>query len=220
MNYLAAAIGYILDPGHWSGYLGIGHLMAQHVLYSLLGVGLSAIIGMPLGWWVGHTGRGRGLLVSASGAVRALPTLGLITLFGLALGIGLLAPLLALIILALPSVYTGVESADPIAVDAARAAGMSEFQVLARVEIPLGAPLLVGGLRSAGLQVIATATLAAYTGAGGLGRLMFLGLKTQDYVMMLASSLLVIALALVSEAFFTLLQRVVRPVGVRDRKAP
>lgn len=90
MNYLAAAIGYILDPGHWSGYLGIGHLMAQHVLYSLLGVGLSAIIGMPLGWWVGHTGRGRGLLVSASGAVRALPTLGLITLFGLALGIGLL----------------------------------------------------------------------------------------------------------------------------------
>ena len=220
MNYLAAAIGYILDPGHWSGYLGIGHLMAQHVLYSLLGVGLSAIIGMPLGWWVGHTGRGRGLLVSASGAVRALPTLGLITLFGLALGIGLLA----LIILALPSVlagaYTGVESADPIAVDAARAAGMSEFQVLARVEIPLGAPLLVGGLRSAGLQVIATATLAAYTGAGGLGRLMFLGLKTQDYVMMLASSLLVIALALVSEAFFTLLQRVVRPVGVRDRKAP
>ena len=198
--------------------------MAQHVLYSLLGVGLSAIIGMPLGWWVGHTGRGRGLLVSASGAVRALPTLGLITLFGLALGIGLLAPLLALIILALPSVlagaYTGVESADPIAVDAARAAGMSEFQVLARVEIPLGAPLLVGGLRSAGLQVIATATLAAYTGAGGLGRLMFLGLKTQDYVMMLASSLLVIALALVSEAFFTLLQRVVRPVGVRDRKAP
>ena len=205
MNYLAAAIGYILDPGHWSGYLGIGHLMAQHVLYSLLGVGLSAIIGMPLGWWVGHTGRGRGL-------------------FGLALGIGLLAPLLALIILALPSVlagaYTGVESADPIAVDAARAAGMSEFQVLARVEIPLGAPLLVGGLRSAGLQVIATATLAAYTGAGGLGRLMFLGLKTQDYVMMLASSLLVIALALVSEAFFTLLQRVVRPVGVRDRKAP
>ena len=224
MNCLAAAIGYILDPGHWSGYLGIGHLMAQHVLYSLLGVGLSAIIGMPLGWWVGHTGRGRGLLVSASGAVRALPTLGLITLFGLALGIGLLAPLLALIILALPSVlagaYTGVESADPIAVDAARAAGMSEFQVLARVEIPLGAPLLVGGLRSAGLQVIATATLAAYTGAGGLGRLMFLGLKTQDYVMMLASSLLVIALALVSEAFFTLLQRVVRPVGVRDRKAP
>ena len=220
MNYLAAAIGYILDPGHWSGYLGIGHLMAQHVLYSLLGVGLSAIIGMPLGWWVGHTGRGRGLLVSASGAVRALPPLGLITL----LGIGLLAPLLALIILALPSVldgaYTGVESADPIAVDAARAAGMSEFQVLARVEIPLGAPLLVGGLRSAGLQVIATATLAAYTGAGGLGRLMFLGLKTQDYVMMLASSLLVIALALVSEAFFTLLQRVVRPVGVRDRKAP
>ena len=224
MRFVLAALAYITDPAHWSGAMGIGSLMIQHAVYSLAGVLIAALIGVPVGWWVGHTGRGRGLLVSASGAVRALPTLGLITLFGLALGIGLLAPLLALIILALPSVlagaYTGVESADPIAVDAARAAGMSEFQVLARVEIPLGAPLLVGGLRSAGLQVIATATLAAYTGAGGLGRLMFLGLKTQDYVMMLASSLLVIALALVSEAFFTLLQRVVRPVGVRDRKAP
>ena len=224
MNYLQSTIDYVLNAENWTGAMGLGALMTQHVGYSLLGVGLSALIGVPLGWWVGHTGKGRGLAVVVSGAVRALPTLGLITLFGLALGIGLLAPLLALIILALPSVlagaYTGVESADPIAVDAARAAGMSEFQVLARVEIPLGAPLLVGGLRSAGLQVIATATLAAYTGAGGLGRLMFLGLKTQDYVMMLASSLLVIALALVSEAFFTLLQRVVRPVGVRDRKAP
>ena len=222
MNYLAAAIGYILDPGHWSGYLGIGHLMAQHVLYSLLGVGLSAIIGMPLGWWVGHTGRGRGLLVSASGAVRALPTLGLITLFGLALGIGLRAPLLALVILALPSVlagaYTGIEAADQVAVDGARASGMSEAQVLTRVEIPLGAPQLVGGLRSASLQVIATATLAAYTGAGGLGRLMFLGLKTQDYTSMLVASLLVVVLALVSEAVFSTVQRAVAPAGTRHRK--
>ena len=224
MNYLAAAIGYILDPGHWTGPLGIGRLAAQHVIYSLAAVALACVVGLPLGWWVAHSGRGRDRVAALLGAARSLPTLGLLTLFGLWLGIGLTAPMLAFVVLALPSVlagaYTGVESADPIAVDAARAAGMSEFQVLARVEIPLGAPLLVGGLRSAGLQVIATATLAAYTGAGGLGRLMFLGLKTQDYVMMLASSLLVIALALVSEAFFTLLQRVVRPVGVRDRKAP
>jgi len=185
-------------------------------------VGVSALIGVPLGWWVGHTGKGRGMAVTVSGAVRALPTLGLITLFGLALGIGLRAPLLALVVLALPSVlagaYTGIEAADRLAVDGARASGMSEAQVLTRVEIPLGAPQLVGGLRSASLQVIATATLAAYTGAGGLGRLMFLGLKTQDYTSMLVASFLVVVLALGSEAVFSLIQRAVAPAGTRHRK--
>ena len=222
MNYFETTIEYILDAGHWTGAMGLGTLTAQHVGYSLLGVGLSALIGVPLGWWVGHPGKGRGLAVVVSGAVRALPTLGLITLFGLALGIGLRAPLLALVILALPSVlagaYTGIEAADRVAVDGARASGMSEAQVLARVEIPLGAPQLVGGLRSAGLQVIATATLAAYTGAGGLGRLMFLGLKTQDYTSMLVASFLVVVLALVSEAVFSLVQRAVAPAGTRHRK--
>ena len=222
MNYFETTIEYILDAGHWTGAMGLGTLTVQHVGYSLLGVGLSALIGVPLGWWVGHTGKGRGLAVVVSGAVRALPTLGLITLFGLALGIGLRAPLLALVILALPSVlagaYTGIEAADRVAVDGARASGMSEAQVLARVEIPLGAPQLVGGLRSAGLQVIATATLAAYTGAGGLGRLMFLGLKTQDYTSMLVASFLVVVLALVSEAVFSLVQRAVAPAGTRHRK--
>ena len=222
MNYLESTVDYILDAGHWTGATGLGVLTAQHVGYSLLGVGVSAIIGVPLGWWVGHTGRGRGLAVAVSGAVRALPTLGLITLFGLALGIGLRAPLLALVILALPSVlagaYTGIEAADQVAVDGARASGMSEAQVLTRVEIPLGAPQLVGGLRSASLQVIATATLAAYTGAGGLGSLMFLGLKTQEYTMMLVASLLVVVLALVSEAVFSTVQRAVAPAGTRHRK--
>ena len=222
MNYLESTVDYILDAGHWTGATGLGVLTAQHVGYSLLGVGVSAIVGLPLGWWVGHTGRGRGLAVAVSGAVRALPTLGLITLFGLALGIGLRAPLLALVILALPSVlagaYTGIEAADQVAVDGARASGMSEAQVLTRVEIPLGAPQLVGGLRSASLQVIATATLAAYTGAGGLGSLMFLGLKTQEYTMMLVASLLVVVLALVSEAVFSTVQRAVAPAGTRHRK--
>ena len=222
MNYLESTVDYILDAGHWTGATGLGVLTAQHVGYSLLGVGVSAIVGLPLGWWVGHTGRGRGLAVAVSGAVRALPTLGLITLFGLALGIGLRAPLLALVILALPSVlagaYTGIEAADQVAVDGARASGMSEAQVLTRVEIPLGAPQLVGGLRSASLQVIATATLAAYTGAGGLGSLMFLGLKTQEYTMMLVASLLVVVLALFSEAVFSTVQRAVAPAGTRHRK--
>jgi len=174
---------------------------------------------------VAHTGRGRTWVQPLSGAARSLPTLGLITLFGLALGVGLSAPMIAFVVLALPSVLagsmSGVRAASAMAVDGARASGMSELQVLGRVEIPLGAPLLVGGLRSASLQIISTATLAAYTGAGGLGRLMFLGLKTQDYVMMLASAFLVIALALASEALFALVQRGVTPPGTRQhRKEP
>lgn len=224
MSYLSAALAYIADSERWQGSLGIARLLAQHVEYSLMGVALAAVLGIPLGWWVGHAGRGRNLAAAASGAARALPTLGLVTLFGLALGIGLEAPMLAFVVLALPSVltgaYTGVEAADAVAVDGARASGMTELQVLGRVEIPLGAPLLVGGLRSASLQVIATATLAAYTGAGGLGRLMFLGLKTQDYALMLASAILVIALALASELIFILIQRVVSPGGSRHRKEP
>lgn len=222
MRHLLAALAYLTDPASWNGPLGIAHLLAEHVSYSLLAVSVAAVIGVPLGWAVGHSGRGRDAVASLTGAARALPTLGLITILGLWLGIGLSAPLLAFTVLALPSVlagaYAGVESADPVAVDAARASGMTEMQVLTRVEIPLGAPLLLGGLRAAVLQVVATATLAAYTGAGGLGRLMFLGLKTQDYPMMLASALLVIALALASEIVFIPLLRLARPAGSRPRK--
>ena len=222
MRFVLAALAYIADPAHWSGAMGIGPLLVQHVLYSLAGVLIAALVGVPAGWWVGHTGRGRTWVQPLRGTARSLPTLGLITLFGLVLGVGLSAPMIAFVILALPSVLagamSGVRAASVMAVDGARASGMSELQVLGRVEIPLGAPLLVGGLRSASLQVISTATLAAYTGAGGLGRLMFLGLKTQDYVMMLSSALLVIALALASEAIFALIQWGVTPPVARQHR--
>lgn len=136
----------------------------------------------------------------------------MVTIFALIFGIGLVAPLIALVLLAIPSVlagaYAGVEAIDKRTVDAARAMGMSEWQILTKVEIPLGLPLLLGGLRSATLQVVATATLAAYVGAGGLGRFLFLGLKTQDYPQMLASALLVVALALIMEGVFEIFQRV------------
>lgn len=219
MTYFTDALAWLTDPARWPGPDGLGVRVAEHVAYSVVGVLLACLVAVPAGWWVGHTRRGRGLAVGLSGAARAVPTLGLVTLLGILLGIGLAAPMVAFVVLALPSVlagaYTGVESVDPEAVDAARAAGMTEGQVLAQVEIPLGMPLLVGGVRSAFLQVIATATLAAYVGAGGLGRVLFLGLKTQDYPQMLASSLLVVALALVCDVGFAVLQRVATPVGVR-----
>ncbi len=222
MRFFADAFAWILDPANWAGPNNAGTMLWAHVWYSLLAVGIAAAIAVPLGWWVGHTGRGKALVVGLTGAARALPVLGVLTLMALILGIGLAAPMISFVVLAIPSVlagaYAGVESADRVAVDGARASGMTEWQVLTRVEVPLGLPLLVGGLRSAMLQVIATATLAAYVGSGGLGRLMFLGLRTRDYGLMLAGSLLVVALAVVSEILFSVAQRASTPLHARDSR--
>lgn len=217
MNQFLEAFVWIADPIHWSGPNGIPARVLEHLGYTVIGVVIAAVIAIPLGLLVGHTRKGRGFAVAASGAARALPTLGLVTLFGLLLGIGLVAPVLAFVILAIPSLlagaYSACESVDPRTVDAARAQGMTEWQILTRVELPLGAPLLISGLRAATLQVVATAMLAAYIGNGGLGRYIFLGLKTQDYAQMLAGSLLVIALAIALEAILLVVQRLVAPRG-------
>lgn len=206
MNYLVEALQWIADPANQAGSSGVWARTWEHLWYTLLAVGLAALVAVPLGWFVGHTGRGRGLVVVSTGAARALPTLGVVTLVGLALGIGLVAPMVALVLLAAPSIlagaYAGLEAIDARTIDAARAMGMSEWQVLTKVELPLGLPLLLGGLRSATLQVVSTATLAAYVGAGGLGRFLFLGLKTQDYPQMLAAALLVVVLALLLDVVF------------------
>ena len=214
MNYWRAAVAWIFDPAHWGGLSGIGQRLGEHLVYTVVAVALASLVAIPAGWLVGHTRRGRGIVVASTGAARALPTLGLLTLVGLALGVGLAAPMVALVVLALPSLvagaYAGVEAVDPATVDAARGVGLSEWQVLTRVEIPLGLPLLLGGVRSAALQVVATATLAAYVGAGGLGRFLFLGLKTQDYPQMLAAALLVMALAVVLDVVFETVEWSVR----------
>ena len=218
MNQILLAFEWLADPTRWSGANGIPMRVVEHLGYTVLGVGIAALVAIPLGLLVGHTGVGRGASVALAGAARALPTLGLVTLFGLLVGIGLVAPTLAFIVLALPSLLAGASSAarsaSPAVVDAARAQGMTELQILTRVELPLGAPLLIGGIRSAMVQVIATAMLAAYIGNGGLGRYIFTGLKIQDYPQMLAGSILVIALALVVDGVLLLVQRAARPRGV------
>ncbi|PYY43406.1 MULTISPECIES: ABC transporter permease [unclassified Curtobacterium] len=218
---IGQAFAWVLDPANYPGPNGIPVRLWEHVWISLVAVVIAAVIAVPIGYLIGHTGRARGVAIALSGGVRALPTLGVLTLFGLLLGVNLQAPLLALVILAIPSVlagaYAGIESVDPVTVDAARAQGMTGWQILTKVEIPLGLPLLVGGIRAAVLQVVATATLAAYVGSGGLGGYVFLGLKTQDYAMMLGASVLVIVLAIAFEVVFAVLQRAVVPAGVAER---
>ena len=214
MNFLRAAWAWLLDPANASGPNGILARTGEHLWYTLLATVIACVVGIPVGYAIGHAHRGRTVVVASTGAARALPTLGVVTLFGIILGIGLEAPLVALVLLALPSVlagaYAGVEGVTPEVVDAARGLGMTESQILFRVEMPLGMPLLIGGIRSAALQVLATATLAAYVGAGGLGRFLFLGLKTQNYPMMLASSLVVVLLAVAVELSFEVVDRLVR----------
>lgn len=211
MNYLGDAIAWVL--AHLGGPGGVGERMLEHLWYTLAAMAIAALIAVPLGLAIGHTGRGRSV-VTAAGAARALPTLGVVTLAALAMGIGLAAPMVALVLLAIPPIlagaYAGVDAIDPVTRDAAEAVGMSGWQRVALVEVPLGMPLLLGGLRSATLQVVSTATLAAYVGGGGLGRFLFLGLKTQDYPQMLASALLVVLLALGLDLGLDLAQRVAR----------
>lgn len=220
---IGQAFGWVFDPANYGGYDAIPTRLWEHVWISVFAVLVASAIAIPLGYLIGHTGRARSLAIALSGGIRALPTLGVLTLFGLLLGVGLQAPLLALVVLAIPSVlagaYAGIESVEPVTVDAARAQGMTGWQILTKVEIPLGLPLLIGGIRAAVLQVVATATLAAYVGSGGLGGYVFLGLKTQDYAMMLGASILVIALAIAFEIVFALVQRSVVPAGVSGRAA-
>ncbi|WP_218220560.1 ABC transporter permease [Nesterenkonia sp. Act20] len=216
MNNIVEAVRWLLTADAWSGTGGLWVRSMEHLGYTLIALGISAAIALPLGLLIGHTGKGRGAAVVATGAARALPTLGLLTLVALFTGIGLTAPMVALVILAAPSVlagaYAGVESVNPATVDAARAQGMSGWQVLTRVEIPLGLPLILSGLRLAALQIIATATLAAYVGAGGLGRPLFLGLRTYDYPLMLGTSIVVILLAILVDAVFGTGQRLLRRI--------
>lgn len=203
MSIAQETFEWLTDPSRWSGASGIAARLVEHLGVTALAVGLAAIVAIPLGVAIGHTRRGIGAVAGITGAVRAIPTLGLLTLFGLILGIGLRAPLVALVLLAIPSLlagaYAGVATVDPQVRDGAIATGLSRAQLIFNVELPLASAVIFGGIRTATLQVVSTATLAAYTADVGLGRFLFTGLKTNDYPLMLASALLVIALALLCE---------------------
>ncbi|GAA3338820.1 ABC transporter permease [Curtobacterium pusillum] len=218
MNLFAQGIAWIFDPANNTGNNAILVRLGEHVTITLLTVAVAVVIAVPLGLLIGHTGKGRSVAVGLSGGIRALPTLGVLTLLALWLGLGLQAPVIAFVILAIPSIlagtYSGVEAIDRATIDAARAQGMTPWQVLGKVEIPLALPLIVGGIRAAVLQVVATVTLAAYINAGGLGGYAFSGLANSDYVEVLGGSILVIVLAIAFEIVFAALQRLAVPAGV------
>jgi osmoprotectant transport system permease protein len=208
MNFVEKAMAYLLTADHWTGPVGLAARTIEHLEYTVLGVGASALIAIPIGLIIGHTGRGTLVVVGAVNVLRALPTLGVLLLGVLVFGLGVGPPLVALMLLGIPSVlagtYAGITSVDRTVVDAARAMGMTERQVLMQVEVPNAMPLILGGLRSATLQVVATATVAAYASLGGLGRYLIDGVKMREFQLALVGALMVAALALILDALLAL----------------
>ncbi|MBB2894028.1 ABC transporter permease [Flexivirga oryzae] len=219
---------WLIDGANWQGSTGITHRLLEHLEYTGESVLIAAVIALPIGAVIGHSGRGKWIL-SAANAFRAIPSLGLLFVVAmwfvsrLTSDAAYLVPtIVVLVILAIPPLlagaYSGVSEVDPAARDAAFGMGMTGPQVLARVELPCALPLIFSGLRSAALQVIATATIAAAISVGGLGRYLIDGLANSDYVQMAGGAILVAALALVVDGVLAALQRLLVPGGLRSAR--
>jgi osmoprotectant transport system permease protein len=223
-------LAWLTDGAHWQGSDGITRRLLEHLAYSLTAVVIAALIAIPLGLYIGHTGRGRVFVVNLAGAARAIPSLGLLFIAVLWLGpkftgdVAYVAPAgIVLVVLAIPPIlsgaYAGVESVEPNARDAARGMGMRGPQVLRQVELPCALPLIMSGIRSGTLQVIATATIAAVVGLGGLGRFLIDGLAVRDTPQTASGAVLVALLALSVDLVLALAQRSVVSRGLTGRYA-
>lgn len=222
MNLLGDAFVWLNDPLNWQGRGGVLYLTYEHLYISFFAVLLAALVSLPLALVLGHTGRGGGFTVLVTNVSRAIPTLALLTVFAAtAIGFGNRATILALAVFAVPplltNTYVGIRGVDADVVEAARGMGLSERAVLLRVELPLAVPLIAAGLRTAAVQVVATATLAALVGGGGLGTVINEGFGQQDRPQIIAGGLLVAALALLTEAVLALVQHAVTPGRARGR---
>lgn len=215
---IGAILDFLTDPAHWRGPDGLARQLLLHTYYCLISVGLAALIAVPLGLYIGHTGRGSVIVVGACNAMRGLPTLGLVTMLVLIFGLGEGPAIAALVILAVPAVlsgtYAGVRSVPGETVDAAKGMGMTPFQRLWRVEVPNATPLLMGGIRSAMLQVVATAAVAAYVNLGGLGTVLLIGVKTNEYERTAAAAILIALLAVALDLMLAALTKWLVPRGL------
>jgi osmoprotectant transport system permease protein len=216
VNAFGDALVWLNDPLNWTRRGGVLDLLGQHVAVSVAAVLLAAVVAIPCGVLLGRSGRGGGSVVVLSNVSRAVPTLALLTVFAVTpIGFSDTATILALAVFAVPPMLTntfvGFREVDADVREAARAMGMNRRQMLARVEFPLAVPLLMTGVRTASVQVVATATLAALVGGGGLGRIINLGFGQQDLGQILAGALIVAALALLTEALLVLVSWAVTP---------
>jgi osmoprotectant transport system permease protein len=212
---------FFADPQNWTGPTGIPSRVLEQLAMTLAAVGIAAAIALPLGIGAGHSGRFGSLVVNLANLGRAIPTFALLLLFASisAIGVGFGAALLALTMFALPPIvtnsFTGVSSVNPNVRKSGRAMGMNGRQLLWAVEIPLASGLIAAGLRTAVVQTTATATLAAFVGGGGLGRLILDGFGRQDQAMVFAGVICVAMLTGAMEITMALVQRMAQPRGIR-----
>jgi osmoprotectant transport system permease protein len=219
VTFLGQVVHWFTNPAHWQGANGIPTRLEEHVLMSLAAIAAAMAVALPIGIALGHTGRGGLLAINVSNVGRAIPSFALLVLLLLVLGLGAGPAFIALVALAVPpmvtNAYAGLRGVDRGLIDAARGLGMRERQVLLDVELPNAVSVIMAGVRTAGVQVVATATLAALVAWGGLGRYIVDGLAQLDYVQVFAGAVLVALLAGVTELVLALLQRAVTPAGLR-----
>lgn len=220
MNLLQQVFQWFMATENLSGPAGVWARLFEHLQISGLSVGLGALVALPFGLFIGHTRKGEFLVVSITNLGRAIPSFAILAIalpftIRAGLGLGFWPTVLALWLLAIPPIltntYVGIQGVDPDAIEAARGMGMSPAQILSKIEVPLAAPLIVVGFRTAAVQVIATATLAALVAWGGLGRFIIDGFAVRDSVQITAGALLVAALAVITELVFGTIQRFVTP---------
>jgi osmoprotectant transport system permease protein len=228
MDFLNDVASWFDNGDHWQGPEGIPNLMREHIQLTIVSVLVAALLALPLGIVLGHLRKGGAIAINIANIGRALPALALLILsvqwFGIAEPTGILAPVhsipafIAMVAIAIPPMvansYVGMAGVDDEVREAARGMGMNGGQVLGRVELPIALPLVMAGVRTAAVAVVATATLAAYVDAGGLGRYIVDGFAVQDNVRVFVGGLLVALLAVVVELLCSLLERLLVSRGL------
>jgi osmoprotectant transport system permease protein len=221
-----SVLAWLADPAHWSGADGIPTRLAEHVSISAAAVALGVAVALPLGLAIGHTGRGALLALNLANVGRAVPSYAvLVMILPISLrvdpdvGLDVIPTFGAMTLLAIPPIlvnaYAGIRAVDREIVEAARGMGMREREILGRVEVPVALPVIVGGIRTAAVQVVATATLGAVVSYGGLGRYLIDGYARREFDRIFAGVVLVAGLALFTEAAFALAQRALTSRGLR-----
>jgi len=226
VNLVEELVTWLTDPARFSGPSAIPVRVVEHLALSGVSLLIAVAIAFPIGLWIGHTRRGAGLAINLANLGRALPSLAVIALvlpFSAAIdpqvGFRIIPTLVALIVLGIPPIlvntYTAISGIDADLVESARGMGFRERSILGRVELPIAVPIIVGGIRSAAVQIVATATLGAIFASGGLGRYLVEGIAQNDAGMIFGGVVLVAGLALATEGAFALLQRALTPRGIR-----
>jgi len=216
MGAFGDVVAWLTDPDHWHGSAGIPARTWEHLVLSGTSLAVVCALALPLALWLGHIGKGGALAINVTNIGRAVPVFAVLVLLAIGpLGLGATATIVALILFGIPPVltnaYVGMREVDRDTVEAARGMGMTGWQTLRQVELPLALPLILTGIRLAAVQIIATATLGAFVLGGGLGRFINSGFGRQDQAELVSGAVLVAALALTVEGAFELLQRRLDP---------